>query len=497
MEKIFDGGLKGRSGSVFLTGQPGIGTRFGLPCRSSDQMICTGKTSFLYVLLIKRLLRGQPTFFQTLGGNVYYVSAAVEKIEDPDREVTKHDELQDPSDVVALVDADGRKEIHTPRGVLTCTHNIRVIVASSPRDPDSRRWLKQLNVPEASSARMMDIWSEAELVITAYGSFCLNLPSDQIMFLRAFLHDRDITYTRLIRSIGYFGHSARRIFLTCLGGGGIEHQQTAVQAAISNIPATTSLSNLLSNIKLPNNTSHTLFEMSCDDPERLFINATFLAASTWVLDKLLLAYEARMNDAAWEFYNTVEGSRDAASLQGKIWERQVHNFVQSRTNPLTLTAISLEGQPATTLTWDVPVGVCRQSFDFQSFLCILEDAIQKRTPSYLVPLVPNFPTIDSLLYKLDEPFRALQITKAPRHREDVAGFKRIQQWMKLKSLASPLRPSAAKPWHLVFVVPSGAAQTFSKQSLTGTKTDVGVWAKKIKQFVVELPMEEVLKTSSH
>jgi len=235
--------------------------------------------------------------------------------------------------------------------------------------------------------------------------------------------------------------------------------------------------------------------MSCDDPKRLFINATFRASSTWVLDKLLLVYEARMNDAAWEFYNTVEGSRDSAALQGKIWERQVHNFVHSRTIPLTLTAISLEGQPAT--TWDVPVGVCRRSFDIRSFLCILEDAIQKRIPSYLVPLVPNFPTIDSLLYKPDEPFRAIQITKASRHPADVAGFKRIQQWMKLKSLASPLRPSAAKPWHFVFVVPSGAADTFTKQSLIGTETDVRVWAKKIKQFVVELPKEEVLKTSSH
>jgi hypothetical protein len=236
--------------------------------------------------------------------------------------------------------------------------------------------------------------------------------------------------------------------------------------------------------------------MSCDDPKRLFINATFCAASTWVLDKLLSAYEARMNDAAWEFYNTVEGSRDAATLQGKIWERQVHNFVSSRTNPLTLTAISLEGQPATPLTLDVPVGLCRRSFNFQSFLGILEDAIQKRTPSYLVPLVPNFATIDSLFYKPDEPFRAIQITKAPRHPVDVTGFKRIQQWMKPKSLASPLRPSAAKPWHFVFVVPSGA-DIFSKQSLTGTGTDVGVWGKKIQQFVVELPKEEVLKTSSH
>jgi hypothetical protein len=167
MEKIFDGGLKGRQGSVFLTGQPGIGTRFGLPYRSSDLMICTGKTSFLYVLLIKRLLRGQPTFFQTLEGNLFYVSTAVTKIKDPERELTIRDQLQDPSDVVALVDADGREEITWPCGVLMCARNIRVILASFPRDRRSRKWLKQLDVPEASYARMMDIWSESELFITA------------------------------------------------------------------------------------------------------------------------------------------------------------------------------------------------------------------------------------------------------------------------------------------------------------------------------------------
>jgi hypothetical protein len=167
MEKIFDRGLKGRSGSVFLTGQPGIGTRFGLPCRSSDQMICTGKTSFLYVLLIKRLLRGQPTFFQTLGGDVYYVSTTVKKIKNPEGEVTIHDQFQHLPDIVALVDADGRKEITWPCRVLTCARNIRVILASFPRDRRSRKWLKQLDVPEASNARMMDIWSESELFITA------------------------------------------------------------------------------------------------------------------------------------------------------------------------------------------------------------------------------------------------------------------------------------------------------------------------------------------
>ena len=330
MENILNVGLKGRSGSVFLTGQPGIGTRLSLPCKSSDQIMTTGKTSFLYMLLIKRILHGQPTFFQTLGGSVYYISDMVQKIDDPEREVTIEDKNQDPSDIVALVDADCKTGIHTPRTILLCSRNIRVILASSPRDSESRKWLKQLGVPEPSRARIMDIWSEAELVITAYDSLSSLYPSDRALFLRTFLHDHDITFARLIQSMAYFGHSARRTFLACLEAGGIEAQKTVVKHAISNIPDTTSFSNLLSNIRLPNNTSHTLFELSCADPKRLFSMATYHAASTWVLDELLLAYEARMTDAVLP-----SGAARTFSKQRliglekdvKVWAKKIKQFM--------------------------------------------------------------------------------------------------------------------------------------------------------------------------
>jgi hypothetical protein len=130
-------------------------------------MIFTGKTSFLYMLLIKRLLGRQPTFFQTSGGSVYYVADVVSRVEDPKKELTFHDDLQDPFDTVALVDADGSEDQNAPCPVLLCSPNIRIIMASSPRGATSKNWLKQLNVPDPLQMRMMDIWSEAELVITA------------------------------------------------------------------------------------------------------------------------------------------------------------------------------------------------------------------------------------------------------------------------------------------------------------------------------------------
>jgi hypothetical protein len=274
---------------------------------------------------------------------------------------------------------------------------------------------------------------------------------------------------------------------------------TIVKNAIVSIPDTTNFSKLLADIFLPNDTSHTLFELSCAHPQRLFSVATYHPASMWVLDELLLAYEARMADAAWEFYNAAAGTRDAASLLGRIWERQVHNFLHLRADPCPLTAISLDDQPAAApveLAWEVPVGVPRRNFDFRSFPGFLEDAITQQTPSYLVPLDPNFPTVDAAFYEPGAPFRGLQMTRSDSHPTKLAGLMRIQSWMKLKSLASPLRPSKNNPWQLFFLVPEGVVRTFSKQPLIGSETEVRVWGKKIEQFVVELPAEKVLKTPS-
>jgi hypothetical protein len=66
--------------------------------------------------------------------------------------------------------------------------------------------------------------------------------------------------------------------------------------------------------------------------------------------------------------------------------------------------------------------------------------------------------------------------EALTHPEKTEAYIHIQQWMKLKYLASPLRPHECKPWHLFFVVPEGTSHAFSKQSLTRSKAEV--WGKK-------------------
>jgi hypothetical protein len=135
-------------------------------CIPSDQIITTGKTSFLYLVLIIWLLHAKRTFFQTMGGSVYYISAqGVLKIPDPDGDAPING-IGPEDDVVALVDADGQGSVVSPRNVLFCSRGIRIILASPPRESRDRKWLKQSNVAEHVRVRTMDIWSEEELIIT-------------------------------------------------------------------------------------------------------------------------------------------------------------------------------------------------------------------------------------------------------------------------------------------------------------------------------------------
>jgi hypothetical protein len=298
-----------------------------------------------------------------------------------------------------------------------------------------------------------------------------------------------MTYDCIIEAIRYFGHSARRIFTAVEAG--IENEKSVVEKAIEQIPSGTDIANLITNLSLPHNTSHTIFEVRSNHPGRIFQMATHHATSGWVLDKLIKEYELRLANAAWEFYTTLRSSDDA-SLRGRIWERQVHSYLHSRTNSVNLVAISLEIQQKS-IDIEIPPGIPRRDFNSGSFLNNLEDAIQKRNPVYLIPLDPNFPTIDSALYKPDNPFCYFQMTIADQHSPKTIGFKKLQRWMKRDSLASTLRPTKHKPWHLIYIVPKGMRDTISKQCLVGSESEVEIWGAKIKQFVLEISTEEVFK----
>jgi hypothetical protein len=69
--------------------------------------------------------------------------------------------------------------------------------------------------------------------------------------------------------------------------------------------------------------SHTIFELSPRDDDRLLGDAQIGAVSAWALDLLLRAYEAQKSDAAFEFYESLTDMPKAGTLRGQILKRQV------------------------------------------------------------------------------------------------------------------------------------------------------------------------------
>jgi len=72
----------------------------------------------------------------------------------------------------------------------------------------------------------------------------------------------------------------------------------------------------------------------------------------------------------------------------------------------------------------------------------------------------------------------------------VSGLQHIQSWFKLGTPLEGLRPTNARPWRFVFVVPSGMMSTFKKQKLDGD-TAKGAWAKKVYQYVLGLEEQTI------
>jgi hypothetical protein len=77
----------------------------------------------------------------------------------------------------------------------------------------------------------------------------------------------------------------------------------------------------------------------------------------------------------------------------------------------------------------------------------------------------------------------------------VPGLQCIQSWLKHKTHLSPLHPSKKRPWHLVFVVPSGMADQFQLQRFDeggkGKGRGMGDWPSKVQQCVLGLEEEMI------
>jgi hypothetical protein len=95
--------------------------------------------------------------FQDKGGGVSLIS---------DEVLQKEGSVVVPGDdVLALVDADGKS--CTPKQFLLDTANLRVLLISSPRSRDDRKWLTQ-DVRETQAVFVAKPWSREEFLITSF-----------------------------------------------------------------------------------------------------------------------------------------------------------------------------------------------------------------------------------------------------------------------------------------------------------------------------------------
>ena len=119
---------------------------------------CVGKTSYLYILLVDRLLKGQNTIFRP-----------------PRAQFTKYQTLREfpqstlrtlaGDDVFALVDADGLRWAPAQQ---VCHSRARIVLTSSPKDEKSRGWMKQLPGGVLATVYMINPFSLKESLLIGF-----------------------------------------------------------------------------------------------------------------------------------------------------------------------------------------------------------------------------------------------------------------------------------------------------------------------------------------
>jgi hypothetical protein len=309
---------------------------------------------------------------------------------------------------------------------------------------------------------------------------------------RIFLNLHDITPKRLMESIRFFGCNPRRCFQASLSPKLLGANKDRVMDQIKKIAE-----NPNSVIQIPRliregsyDLSHTIFQMSPDSESRELQYCLYETISQWVSDTLYEEYEKMSSDTIAILYHQLAGLPWAGSFRGFLLERRVLRYLDgiSANHDLEIRDLIT----GTKMAWTYRGPIPRLSFEEPSVVDKLEDVVKRKKPLHLVPLAGNFPAIDSIVYDPSEgALTCIQVTLNSDHPIAVSGLKRIQAWLKKDTQRARLRPSKEKPWRYIFVVPSDMASSFKPQSFKGD-TSLGVWARKVRQYVLGLEVEKDL-----
>ncbi|EDR10192.1 uncharacterized protein LACBIDRAFT_293779 [Laccaria bicolor S238N-H82] len=391
LSRLLDDLPEGGNGSAVISGQPG-----------------TGKTAYLYYILIQSMLAGTRCLFQTVEteahDTIYLIDSSVEVVNFwPDDEY-----------IIAFFDADGPSS--RPAHFLLNHHFVKIIATCSPNNA-YQEWIEKPISPNWVSRRITTLWSPQELFLTGM-----------------FLAPPDLSYSRLQELTSYFGFNPRDCF----------HAPPSITEVTARIAK---------NIEECSRNMHL---------EEFWL-------SPWALTTLLKIYKKGQVDAPYEFYKILKKTPGTGRLRGEMFEAQVLEYFVALKGPETFTIRSSSSSEAS--QWTYP-GPTTNTFSYSStFTQSLRDAVTKKESLPLVPQ-RNFPVVDSILYTPGDVLTGIQVTVNTDHTAMVVGLQRIQETLKKICIMANLRPSIqVNHWRLIFVVPEDTAPLFEIQKFEGDGLD--------------------------
>jgi hypothetical protein len=307
-----------------------------------------------------------------------------------------------------------------------------------------------------------------------------------------FLYPFDISLKLLRESTSYFGYNPRICFTSACSVVSLEASKEKVRGRIRDVATEQSnISQLMrASRKGGSDVSHSIFQISPQNELRFLAQCNFGGVSRWALGVLLEEYKDREADATILFYRSISRTPDTASLRGRMFEMQVLQYLDG----LGSEEFKIRGLTSPVETTWTPGSTRRFDFlDGSEFTSKLTEAVQNGTRVHLVPSIPNFPAVDSILYNPDQGLTFIQITISEKHPILVSGLKRIQRWLNQnqnqnqnqRRLLKGFHPLKGRPWRFLFIVDSGEA-TFEPQKLKGDSR--GSWAEKVQQYVLGLDL---------
>ena len=393
---------------------------------------------------------------------------------------------------MALVDADGDHCV--PSDNITNVSNLKIVLASPPRHRKKRRWLVQ-DTRNRGQTWVMAPWTTQDLFVSAYVSFTLATFFCSHLS-RFFIYRSDILPHRLKEAVHICGTTPCRCLRAAESAVGLSRAETDIKDAVRDVKdIMETLRSLYGNGD--KSTSHWLFQIS-PAVNRSLEGSIVEPVSEWALDQLVVQMEVQDQRGPYTLYRRIRGYSTAEAFRERLWENRVHKYLRSLSTATQFRIHSLADRTANPLTIEFSSDVMHASFArFKELGGILTTSVQDQKSCYLRPLSKSSATFDSILYQPRfnssefQPLICFHITEAEQHDIKLSSLQGTQTACKMTiPELSSLRPSVARKWIIVFVVPENMGRTFGLQKIL---KESQVWSSKTAQYILELSPETVMQ----